>query len=67
MMKENIQFYSKVRDRLGNRIDGFDLIFKYLRKIKNPIIVETGCARTNDNYGGDGQSSLLKADLFMIT
>lgn len=54
-----MEFYNDVRNRLGHRIRGFDLIFDYLKQIENPLIVETGCARQEDNYSGDGQSSLL--------
>lgn len=62
-----MEFYYKIRDRLEasilgrpvSRIGGFDYIFQYLQSINNPLIVETGCARLLDNYGGDGQSSLL--------
>jgi hypothetical protein len=54
-----MQFYNDVRDRLGHRQSGFDYIFEYLKAIKEPFIVETGCARQLDNYEGDGQSSLL--------
>jgi hypothetical protein len=54
-----MKFYEDVRNILGARIVGFDLIFDYLRSIDNPLIVETGCARVPDNYTGDGESSLL--------
>lgn len=53
-----MKFYDDVRHRLGDRVPGFDLIFKYLKEIENPVIVETGCAREEENYQ-DGQSSLL--------
>lgn len=54
-----MEFYNDVRSLLGHRIQGFDYIFKYFNEVNNPLIVETGCARQMDNYGGDGQSSLL--------
>ena len=54
-----MQFYDDVRSRLGHRQSGFDYIFDYLKTLKEPLIVETGCARQLDNYEGDGQSSLL--------
>jgi len=54
-----MQFYDDVRSKLGHRTDGFDFIFNYLKDVKDPLIVETGCARQLDNYEGDGQSSLL--------
>lgn len=54
-----MKFYQEARPRLGARMMGFDYIFNYLKRIENPLIVETGCARQEDNYEGDGQSSLL--------
>jgi len=54
-----MKFYQDVRPRLGARMMGFDYIFNYLKRTENPLIVETGCARQEDNYEGDGQSSLL--------
>jgi len=54
-----MQFYYDVRHKLEQRTNGFDYIFDYLRTIDNSFIVETGCARQEDNYHGDGQSSLL--------
>lgn len=55
-----MKFYNDVRSKIGaNRQGGFDYIFDYLKTIQNPLIVETGCARQEDNYAGDGQSSLL--------
>ena len=44
---------------LDKRATGFDFAFNYLKGIVNPFIVETGCARIENNYAGDGQSSLL--------
>jgi hypothetical protein len=55
-----MKFYNEVRSKIGpHRQGGFDYIFDYLKTIENPLIVETGCARAEDNYYGDGQSSLL--------
>jgi len=53
-----MKFYDDVKHLLGDRRNGFDIIFDYLKNIENPIIVETGCAREEENYL-DGQSSLL--------
>jgi len=52
-------YYDSVRHLLNQRISGFDVIFDALKAIENPIIVETGCARLENNFSGDGQSSLL--------
>ena len=55
-----MKFYNDVRGKIGPlRQRGFDYIFEYLKTIENPLIVETGCARQENNYAGDGQSSLL--------
>lgn len=54
-----MKFYNSVRHLLDDRGPGFDYMMQYLSKIEYPIIVETGCARVMDNYGGDGQSSLI--------
>ena len=54
-----MKFYEDVRDQLGKRATGFDFIFNYLKDIRNPFIVETGCARQENNYEGDGLSTLL--------
>jgi hypothetical protein len=54
-----MKFYEDVRPMLDKRATGFDFVFNYLKDIKDPFIVETGCARIENNYAGDGQSSLL--------
>jgi hypothetical protein len=54
-----MKFYDDVRSRLGHRQSGFDYIFDFLKQRQNPLIVETGCARQENNYEGDGQSSLM--------
>ena len=52
-------YYQETRERLGARQKTFDAIFKYLDKFTKPIIVETGTYREEDNYTGDGCSTLL--------
>ncbi len=55
-----MQFYYDVREKIGgHRQSGFDYVFEYLKGVDKPLIIETGCARQEDNYFGDGQSSLL--------
>ena len=50
--------------KLGKRRDTFQKIFEYLESLdkKNPTILETGIARTNENWGGDGMSTLIFDD-----
>ena len=52
-------YFQEIQPRLNNRKDGFQKIFEYLTGIKNPIIVETGTYREENNYEGDGCSTLL--------
>jgi hypothetical protein len=54
-----MKFYDDVKNKLAHRSQGFDYIFDYLQTVENPLIVETGCAREEDNFAGDGQSSIM--------
>jgi hypothetical protein len=46
--------------RLDLREHTFRKVFSYLDTLPAPItIVETGCVRVADNWGGDGQSTIL--------
>ena len=53
------EYFKVVQPRLNKRSDGFKKIFKYLTDKKNPVIVETGTYREENNYEGDGCSTLL--------
>jgi hypothetical protein len=53
-------FDSVAAPQLAHREKTFRKIFEYLDSIKEPlIIVETGCARLANNWGGDGQSTVM--------
>jgi len=52
-------FTPELQIRLGARAKGFRYIFDHLQKIKNPVIVETGTYREENNFEGDGCSTLL--------
>lgn len=43
----------------GARQHSFRLMIEHIKKIPNPVIVETGCARTENNFHGDGMSTLI--------
>jgi hypothetical protein len=53
------QFEQFFRPRLGKRADGFATLFAALAARPTPLIIETGCLRTPDNWEGDGQSSFI--------
>jgi hypothetical protein len=57
-----MKLYNEVRHRMGSRMPGFDYMFEFLKTVDNPLIVETGCARVENNFEYDGQSSLLFDD-----
>ena len=52
-------YYADVKPLLGLREIGFTKIFDYLKTIENPVIVETGTVREENNFEGDGCSTVL--------
>ncbi len=48
-----------MQDRLGVRREGFAVMLQHLAACTAPLIVETGCARVEDNFTGDGMSTLI--------
>ena len=54
-----VDYYSGVKPLLGLREIGFTKIFEYLETIKDPVIVETGTVREENNFEGDGCSTDL--------
>jgi hypothetical protein len=53
------EYFEGIQPRLNKRSEGFKKIFAYLADKKNPVIVETGTYREENNYEGDGCSTLL--------
>jgi cephalosporin hydroxylase len=46
--------------KLADRTQSFRKIFTYLDRFDRPIgVIETGCVRQQDNWAGDGQSTIL--------
>jgi len=58
------EYFGGIKPRLNNRKEGFQKIFDFLTDRKNPVIVETGTYREENNYEGDGCSTLL-FDMFV--
>lgn len=52
-------YFQEIKPQLGSREKTFEKIFEYLNTISDPIIVETGTYREENNYKGDGCSTLL--------
>lgn len=53
------KYFREVYPKLGARGSTFKQIFNYLDEFKNPHIIETGTYREENNYTGDGCSTLL--------
>lgn len=53
------EYFNPIKTRLGARQATFEAIFKYLNDFDSPIIIETGTYREENNYTGDGCSTLL--------
>ncbi|NBP04527.1 MAG: hypothetical protein EBU90_31485 [Proteobacteria bacterium] len=45
--------------RTGKRAQGFSMMIDHLRAKNDPLIIETGCSRSENNYDGDGMSTLI--------
>jgi hypothetical protein len=54
-----IQEIIDIIQKTGKRAEAFVMMINHVGKLKHPIIVETGCARLENNYEGDGMSTLL--------
>ena len=52
-------YFTEVKPKLGARARGFEKIFAYLDEATNPTIIETGTYREENNFTGDGCSTLL--------
>lgn len=53
-------YFNNIKEQLGVRQNTFEQIFDYLTSFKHsPVIVETGTYREENNYTGDGCSTLL--------
>jgi len=52
-------YFKSIKPRLNKRSAGFQKIFDFLSACKSPVIVETGTYREENNYEGDGCSTLL--------
>ena len=57
-----VEFFDQYAGKLGRRSDTFERVFFELGQIPAPVIVETGCARKDSNWTGDGMSTVMFAD-----
>jgi hypothetical protein len=52
-------YFATVKPSLGARAATFEKIFEHLDEFEDPLIIETGTYREENNYTGDGCSTLL--------
>jgi len=53
------KYFDEISPRLNKRRTSFETMFEFLDDIKHPNIIETGTYREENNYEGDGCSTLL--------
>jgi predicted O-methyltransferase YrrM len=46
-------------NKTEKRSESFRLMIDSIKDRKNPLIIETGCSRSLNNYGGDGMSTII--------
>jgi len=51
--------YKQMIELTTKRQRGFEIMIGHLNKCKDPLIVETGCSRQENNFSGDGMSTLI--------
>lgn len=56
---KNTLTLQEMLDKTDKRRPGFDIMIEHLRATKYPLIVETGVSRQEDNFFGDGMSTLI--------
>jgi len=56
---QHIDKINEMLPKLGKRVPSFVMMLQHIGQIDNPLIVETGCARMENNFEGDGMSSLI--------
>jgi hypothetical protein len=54
--------YNEMINLTDKRKPSYQLMIEHLKTFANPIIVETGCAREENNFEGDGMSTLIFDD-----
>lgn len=59
MTPEQTQHLQYLVNKTTKRAPSFAMMINHCGSIENPLIVETGCARLEDNYEGDGMSTLI--------
>lgn len=54
-----MNFYKELISKTGKRKESFQLMLDRIKTRTSPLVVETGCSRQDNNFDGDGMSSLI--------
>lgn len=59
MTEEQIKHLQELVNKTTKRAPSFAMMINHVGNINDPLIVETGCARQEDNFEGDGMSTTI--------
>ena len=59
MTEEQVKHLNELVAKTTKRAESFAMMLNHVANIDNPLIVETGCARQEDNFEGDGMSTTI--------
>lgn len=59
MTPEQTKHLEELVNKTGKRAESFAMMLNHVLTIDNPLIVETGCARQENNFDGDGMSTII--------
>ena len=59
MTPKQIKHLEELINKTGKRAAAFAMMVNHALSIDNPLIVETGCARQENNFDGDGMSTII--------
>jgi len=59
MTEEQVKHLQELVNKTTKRGPSFAMMLNHVGQIQNPLIVETGCARQEDNFEGDGMSTTI--------
>jgi hypothetical protein len=59
MTQEQLQHITDLVNKTTKRAPSFAMMLNHIVGIHQPLVVETGCARQEDNFEGDGMSTTI--------
>lgn len=59
MTPEQVKHLEELIKKTGKRAESFAMMLNHALSTDNPLIVETGCARQENNFDGDGMSTII--------